>query len=122
LFDIGLFLDDGHVLDWTKDTFLDKITQFKVGIGNVGIPPNATMTDLNHVVIVGDIMTKTVYSDKVVFTFELASGVVQDGLSEVGLFDATYVDMYVIATHPKISKVVGYTLQYEVVVYFGTVY
>lgn len=120
--DSGLFMDDDNYFDWTRDDFFDLITKFAVGTGNVGVTPVAAMTGLQTPVIIGDIVDKVIYADRIVFLFDLDAAVDQSALTEFGLFNAAFSEMYVIGTHPAIDKVTGYSLRYEVTVYFGTKY
>lgn len=116
----GLYLDDGLVFDFTRNDFFSLVQKFKIGTGNKGVVPDASMTDLANPVYSGDITLRTIYGDRVVFEIQIPQSEVQGGLSEIGLFNNDYSKMYAIAIHPSVDKLNSYKLNHEFVVWFGS--
>ena len=100
----GLFFDDGLFFDWTRESFINQITKWKLGTGNDGVSPDSSGFDLETVVLSGTIDTTTIYDDRVEFEFYVNTGVIQDGISELGLYLDDGTTLTVASTFPDIDK------------------
>lgn len=112
------YMDQGNILDFTVSGFLQSWSKFKLGIGNVGQLPSTSATDLDDSVYTGNVANIQVTSNSVTFTIDVPEAYVKNGITEIGLFDASFSTMYVLATHPTVNKVGGYILRYELTVNF----
>jgi hypothetical protein len=116
-FDTSLNFDDSIRFDWTYDTFINNITIWKLGTGNKGISPDSSaFTGLETIVLTGTV-TPTIYADYIEFDFTVASGTVQTGLSELGLYLSDGTTLVCASTFPDIDKHSGVVLRIRLRIY-----
>lgn len=116
-FDTSLNFDDSIRFDWTYDTFINNITVWKLGTGNKGVSPDSSsFTGLETIVLTGTV-TPVVYADYIEFDFEVASGTVQAGLSELGLYLSDGTTLVCASTFPDIDKHAGVVLRIRLRIY-----
>jgi len=120
ILDDGRMLDDNLFMDLESESFLSGITKFKIGTGNYGVTPDASMTDLADPTYTGDVIGYEVLADRVRFTFEVPEGTTAD-ISEFGLFDEAGTTMFAIGTCPIIHKTTDYMLQCSIDIMLGDV-
>lgn len=121
-FDTGLILDDSLILDVSPSGFIAGVQKFKVGTGRANETPLSSWTDLDTPIYSGDITTTTIFVDRVVFEFEVPLSVVSSaGITEWGLFNSVFVEMYVVGVHPMIFKGSESEVRYTVTVFFSNI-
>ncbi len=104
LLDDGFNMDEGLVFDQTPIFFLEQIKTFKVGRGNVGVTPTFDMLNIEDLAYGGTIKKKEITAEHVDFEIEIPDTISIEQISEIGLFDETFNNMYVLATCPIINK------------------
>jgi len=117
-FDSNAVIQPTHAFfDYTKTSFLDGITKYQLGTGRINTLPNEADIQLETPVISGSGVTYTVYSDRIEFTLNIDTTVVQAGITELGLFLNDGTTMVAEATFPSIAKVAGIALRVVFTIY-----
>lgn len=97
LYDNGLSYDDSYT------AFLNSITKWKLGTGNVNAT-NPPTGGINHTVLSGTGVTLKQFTTYNQFTVTVPQGTVQSGLTEFGLYLANGTTPVFIAYFPSIAK------------------
>lgn len=112
------YFDEGNILDFSLTAFLQTWTIFKIGIGNVGVLPSTSATDLEDAVFTGSVSNIVFGSNTVTYTMDVPESFAKNGITELGIFNSTGTDLQILMANPAINKVDGYTLRYEVTLNF----
>jgi len=105
--DVGRSTDEGYFTDVALDLTM-LFSEFRYGIGHKTVPAEQGETDLENTVGVGAIYKREDKGDYFrVLAYIPSNVVIEEGVSEVGLFDASSV-MQVIGSFPNIVKEAGY--------------
>lgn len=120
LLDAGFIMDDGIVFDRTPIVFLDGITSFKLGQGNVGGTINSTILDLADPVYSGVIQSRAYETDQVIFEIEVPDTVDISQVTEFGLYDVSLTSLYVAGVMPIVNKE-EFALKITITIKYGSV-
>ena len=96
-YDNGLLYDDSYL------AFLQSITVWKLGIGNVN-HTNPPTSGINHPVLTGGGITLKQFTAYNQFIFTIPQSVVQSGITELGLYADSGATLVFVAYFPSIAK------------------
>jgi hypothetical protein len=115
-FDNSLSFDDGEFFDFRESSFIESITKWELGVGNIDTAPISGNTALESSVLSGSINTLTLYDDRIELDIILDINTIQDGLTEMGIFLDDGITMVAQATFPSIQKIEGVELRIKFII------
>jgi hypothetical protein len=81
------YMDQGNVMDFTLNSFLNSWTVFQIGTGQVGVQPTTTRLSLDNPVFTGTVSNIVIGSNSATFTCDVPLAYVQSGITELGIFN-----------------------------------
>ncbi len=122
-FDNGAFFDEVdssqqtiHFFDASIDAFIATMTNWKMGTGGVDLGAAGAVHVVSPVVLSGNDVASTIYSDRIEFRFTVGINVVQNGINEIGIYN-TIGELMIMCTFPNIYKGAGTELNVLIIVY-----
>ena len=111
--------DDGTYFDQSETAFLKSITKWVLGTGNYPYSASAATT-IETPVLTGSIDPDdiTIEDDKIIFEFIIPKAIVQDDITELGLYVPGSPDtLMILSVFPKVNKSNSVEMHVQVEVY-----
>ena len=113
MFDDGLFFDESYI------AFLQSINKWKLGTGNIGVPPDTSGWALETEVLNGSLTASEIklYDDRTEFDIVVDDSIAQSGLTEFALYLNDGTTLVIGGIMPRIDKIVGVELRLTIIMY-----
>lgn len=111
-------MNDGKFFDYTETSTITNITRWVLGTGSKGMTPSdSSWVDLEVPVLSGTIDQTEIFDDRAEYTILLNSSVVQNEISELGLYLNDGTTLRIASLFPDIDKHLGVELEIIVTLY-----
>lgn len=103
--------------DTSIEAFVASIDTWRIGTEDLSLSDSDGIDTSVTATLTGSISRYAIYDDKIEFYFTVAKATIQDGMTEIGLYQSSTGNMVLISTFPDINKDSELELQVKIIVY-----